>query len=157
MLEAVLDEAATGQALVCANEGVLRDAFDDLDRPVEAHTLEDALRHGAAQSGQLTIVNVNRQRPTGARLWDQLLDYRTRPEMWAGCAGCPFDVGGCPMRSNAEQLRRPGVRAQLRTLFRLGAGEAVPTLREVLAILSWAIVGRETCSDVKKAGPSGSF
>jgi hypothetical protein len=54
------------------------------------------------------------------------------------------------MRSNAEQLRRPDVRAQLRTLFRLGAGEAVPTLREVLAILSWAVVGRESCGHVKE-------
>ena len=54
------------------------------------------------------------------------------------------------MRSNAEQLRRPDVREQLRTLFRLGTGEAVPTLREVLAILSWAVVGRESCSHVKE-------
>ena len=74
----------------------------------------------------------------------------TRAQLWTGCADCPFDVGGCPMRSNAEQLRRPDVRDQLRTLFRLGAGEAVPTLREVLAILSWAIVGRESCSHVKE-------
>jgi hypothetical protein len=54
------------------------------------------------------------------------------------------------MRSNAEQLRRPDVRDQLRTLFRLATGEAVPTLREVLAILSWAIVGRESCGHVKE-------
>ena len=53
------------------------------------------------------------------------------------------------MRSNAETLRRPEVRDQLRTLFRLGAGEAVPTLREVLAILSWAAVGGRTCAEVK--------
>jgi hypothetical protein len=150
VLGIALDEATTGQALVCANEGVLRDALDDLDRPDAAETLEAALRHGAAQSGRLTIVNVNRQRPTSTELWDRLVHYLTRPDLWTGCEGCPFEVGGCPMRSNAEQLRQPNVRAQLRTLFRLGAGEAVPTLREVLAILSWAIVGRETCSDVKK-------
>ena len=75
-----------------------------------------ALRHGAARDDALTIVNVNRQRPTGEKLWDQLLDYVTRAELWTGCADCPFDVGGCPMRSNAEQLRRPDVRDQLRTL-----------------------------------------
>ena len=79
------------------------------------------------------------------KLWGQLLDYVTREELWAGCADCPFDLGGCPMRSNAEQLRRPEVREQLRTLVRLGTGEAVPTLREVLAILSWAIVGGQDC------------
>jgi hypothetical protein len=34
--------------------------------------------------------------------------------------------------------------------MRLGSGEAVPTLREVLAILSWAIVGDHTCKKVKE-------
>ena len=97
----------------------------------------------------VTIVNVNRQRPTGDQVWAQLLDYVTREELWSGCADCPFDLGGCPMRSNAEQLRDPTVREQLRTLVRLGTGEAVPTLREVLAILSWAIVGDHSCEQVK--------
>jgi hypothetical protein len=138
------------QTLVCANEGVLRDALTDLELRAATETLEAALRHGAARDGGLTVVNVNRLRPTGQKLWDQLVDYVTRAELWTGCADCPYDVGGCPMRSNAEQLRRPDVRDQLRTLFRLGAGEAVPTLREVLAILSWAVVGRESCSHVKK-------
>jgi hypothetical protein len=139
------------QTLVCANEGVLRDALADLNLQDAAKTLEKALRHGAAESGGLTIVNVNRQRPTAEHLWSQLLDYVTRETLWSGCAKCPFDVGGCPMRSNAAQLRRQDVRDQLRTLFRLATGEAVPTLREVLAILSWAVVGRETCDQVQKS------
>jgi hypothetical protein len=138
------------QSLVCANEGVLRDALGDLRLQTATDTLESALRNGAARDGGLTIVNVNRQRPTGEHLWDQIIDYVTRTQMWTGCADCPYDIGGCPMRSNAEQLRRPDVRDQLRTLFRLGAGEAVPTLREVLAILSWAVVGPESCGHVKK-------
>jgi len=146
--EALTDPGA--QALVCANEGVLRDALADLDLRKATATLETALRHGAARDGALTIVNVNRQRPTGERLWSQLVDYVTRPELWTGCANCPYDVGGCPMRSNAERMRRGDVRDQLRTLFRLGTGEAVPTLREVLAILSWAVVGRESCEHVKE-------
>ena len=141
------------QTLVCANEGVLRDALADLALPAATEILEVALRHGAAADDSLTIVNVNRQRPTGEHLWNQLLDYVTRADLWTGCADCPYEVGGCPMRTNAEQLRRPDVRDQLRTLFRLGAGEAVPTLREVLAILSWAVVGRESCSNVKRAQP----
>jgi hypothetical protein len=141
---------AEAQTLVCANEGVLRDALDDLALPAATEILEAALRHGAAADSSLTIVNVNRQRPTGEHLWNQLLDYVTRADLWTGCAGCPYEVGGCPMRTNAEQLRRPDVREQLRTLFRLGTGEAVPTLREVLAILSWAVVGRETCDNVRK-------
>jgi hypothetical protein len=143
-------DSVNGQTLVCANEGVLRDALADLELRATTNTLEEALRHGAARDGTLTVVNVNRQRPTGQTLWDQLVDYVTRAQLWTGCADCPYDVGGCPMRSNAEQLRRTDVREQLRTLFRLGAGEAVPTLREVLAILSWAVVGQESCGHVKE-------
>lgn len=140
---------ADGQTLVCANEGVLRDALTELGAAEATAALEEALRHGAARTGQITVINVNRQRPTGEQLWGQLLDYVAREGLWTGCSGCPFDLGSCPMRSNAEQLRREDVREQLRTVFRLAAGEAVPTLREVLAILSWAIVGTESCDRVK--------
>jgi hypothetical protein len=146
----VLGAAGAGQALVCANEGVLRDALETVDHSGLASALDPALRHGASRAGAVTVVNVNRQRPTADRLWPQLLDYLTREGLWGGCCDCPFDVGGCPMRSNAEQLRRPDVREQLRTLVRLGAGEAVPTLREVLAILAWAVVGGQGCTEVKE-------
>lgn len=137
------------QTLVCANEGVLRDALGELNDGSATATLEEALRRGAARNDTLTVVNVNRQRPTGKRLWSELLDYLTRDELWVGCTGCPYESGGCSMRSNADQLRRLDVREQLRTLFRLGTGEAVPTLREILAILSWAIVGRSSCAQVR--------
>ncbi len=149
-LRTVLQPAREGgQALVCANEGVMRDALQGLDAPDVQEALETALRQGAAAAGPVTVVNANRQRPTASRLWGQLLDYVTREELWGGCEQCPFDTGGCPMRSNAQALRRPEVREQLRTLVRLGTGEAVPTLREVLAILSWAIVGPDSCAHVK--------
>lgn len=146
----VLRAGREGQALVCANEGVLRDALPAVDDADLAAALEPALRTGASRSGHVTVVNVNRQRPTADRLWPQLLDYLVREELWTGCRDCPFATAGCPMRSNAEQLRRSDVREQLRTLVRLGAGEAVPTLREVLAILAWAIVGQHSCGEVKK-------
>lgn len=145
----MLHEAEEGQALLCANEGVLRDAFDLLDDHDLARTLDVTLRTGAARLGPVTLVNVNRQRPTADGLWSSLLDYVTRAELWTGCTGCPFDSGGCPMRSNAQKLRQPDVREQLRTLVRLGTGEAVPNLREMLAILSWALVGNMTCQEVK--------
>lgn len=151
VLAAALRGGATGQALVCANEGILRDALGEIDAPDASGALDEALRVGAAERRGLFVVNVNRQRPTGDRLWDSLLDYLTRCELWEGCDGCPFDDGGCAMRANATQLRRPEVRSQLRTLFRLATGEAVPTLREVLAILSWAIVGDDSCERVKSA------
>lgn len=138
------------QTLVCANEGVLRDAFLEIQSKTGNESLDVALRHGAHSSDGLTIVNVNRQRLTGDSLWNDLLDYVSREEIWLGCEGCPFNLGGCPMRSNAEQLRRPDVREQLRALFRLASGEAVPTIRELLAILAWAIVGNSSCDHVKK-------
>jgi len=141
--------SAAHQTLVCANEGVLRDALDDLGDSAVADALETALRRGAARAGSTTVVNVNRQRPTGDRLWNQILNYVSREDLWAGCRDCPFESGGCPMRSNAAHLRTPAVREQLRTLFRLGAGQAVPTLREVFAILSWAVVGGEACEHIK--------
>jgi hypothetical protein len=149
-LASILDKRSTAQALVCANEGVLRDALDAIGNVTVLTTLELALRQGAEQRGDVTIVNVNRQRPTSEQVWTQLLDFVTREELWSGCADCPFDLGGCPMRSNAKQLRNPTVRDQLRILVRLGTGEAVPTLREVLAILSWAIVGEHSCKNVKE-------
>lgn len=151
VLEAALAASRHAQVLVCANEGVLRDALEDMDHPHLDAALEKALRHGADPSGTVTVVNVNRQRPTAERLWLQLLDYLTREELWTGCQDCPFDAGGCPMRSNAAALRRGDVREQLRTLVRLGTGEAVPTLREVLAILARAITGDWSCDDVKEA------
>ena len=150
-LQAVLAAARDGgQAMVCANEGVMRDALEAMDSPEVIAALETALRHGAAEASGVTVVNVNRQRPTADRLWGQLLDYVTREELWGGCDQCPFEAAGCPMRSNAAALRRPDVREQLRVLVRLGTGEAVPTLREVLAILAWAIVGPHTCAAVKE-------
>lgn len=150
-LAEALRGGAIGQALVCANEGILRDALGEISAPDASAALAEALRVGAAEHDGLYVVNVNRQRPTGDRLWDALLDYLTRSELWNGCSGCPFDDGGCSMRANAAQLRRADVRRQLRTLFRLATGEAVPTLREVLAILSWAMVGDDTCNRVKGA------
>lgn len=150
-LQGVFAAARDGaQAMICANEGVMRDALESMDASEVSEALETALRHGAAQAGGVTVVNVNRQRPTAQRLWGQLLDYVTREQLWGGCDQCPFSTGGCPMRSNAAALRRPDVREQLRTLVRLGTGEAVPTLREVLAILAWAIVGPHTCTSVKE-------
>jgi hypothetical protein len=150
--EALATARAGGQALVCANEGVLRDSLPNvLDGAGMLDLLNEALRVGAAGSDDVTIVNVNRQRPTAEGLWDRLLDYLTREELWRGCDGCPFEDSGCPMRSNAAALRKPEVRESLRTLVRLGAGEAVPTLREVLAIVAWAIVGPDSCESVKMA------
>lgn len=95
-LQAVLAAARDGgQAMVCANEGVMRDALEAMDSPEVSAALETALRHGAAEASGVTVVNVNRQRPTADRLWGQLLDYVTREELWGGCDQCPFEAAGC--------------------------------------------------------------
>lgn len=153
---AVLQPAAfvlenVGQSLLCANEGVLRDAIDDLDDGHLGDLLDEALRSGAARSGSVTVVNLNRQRPTSEAVWKQIVEYVSRKELWQGCEGCPFDLGGCAMRSNADRLRDEGVQAQVRLLLRLASGDAVPTIREVLSVLSWALVGDQTCESVKVA------
>lgn len=146
--------AGGGQALVCANEGVLRDAVEALEEdaaPGIGGLLESALRAGAAEGGRVLIVNVNRQRPTAEGLWNSLVDYVAREDLWEpGCRECPADGAGCPMRSNAGALRQRDVREALRTLVRLGAGEAVPTMREILAIIAWALVGGGSCQEVKE-------
>jgi hypothetical protein len=153
MRRAIAAARGGGQALVCANEGVMRDAAEALgdDGPLVLSLLEQALRQGADESDAILIVNVNRQRPTAPDLWGALVDYVAREELWEpGCEGCPHDAAGCPMRSNAAALRKPEVRVAMRTLVQLATGEAVPTLRELLAILAHALVGGASCQEIKQ-------
>ncbi len=93
---------------------------------------------------------MNRQRLTAEALWDELVDYVSRIELWEGCEDCPGSEGerpgtapavGCPMRSNAAALRRQDVRSALRLLLQTVSGETVTTIREVLALLAWCVVG----------------
>ncbi len=153
MRRAVAAARGGGQALVCANEGVMRDVAEALgeDGPTVLSLLEQALRQGAAELDGILIINANRQRPTAPGLWEALVDYVAREELWEpGCDGCPYGAAGCPMRSNADALRRPTVRAALRSLIQLATGEAVPTLRELLAILAYALVGGASCQEIKQ-------
>lgn len=141
----VMQLPVDGRALLCANEGVLRDAAEDLasEFPDLGRALDESLRAGVARRGLLTVVNVNRQRVTASGLWDRLLDYVTNESLWSGCDGCPADQAavGCPMRANAAALRQPQVRATLRLLIQVASGEAVPTVRELLSVLAYAICG----------------
>lgn len=159
----VLDQRKGRLALLCANEGVLRDAAEDLEHryPELGRALDEALVRGVSSRDAVTVINVNRQRVTAPELWDSLLDYITDESLWTGCEGCPGDRSdiGCPMRSNAAALRDPHVRAVLRLLVQIAAGEAVPTVRELLAVFAYAICGDSsgdagedgmwTCSQVR--------
>lgn len=138
----VMARAASSQVLVCANEGILRNALQGGGgalRPLLGE-LEDALRAGAAQVGSILFVNVNRQRPTAVGVWNALIAYLAHEDVWSGCEGCP-GPDACPMRANAAALRKPEVRDGLRLLFRYSSGATVPTLRDVLSILAWSIIG----------------
>jgi hypothetical protein len=144
----ILTECQQRKILACANEGILRDAAEDLSSEHMAlrEALDDALHIGASLRGSLLVVNVNRQRITAIDLWDNLLDFLTGPSLWSGCTACPIgpdsaSIVGCPIRANAEALRRRDTRAVLRRLFQAASGEAVPTVREFLAILAYAICG----------------
>jgi hypothetical protein len=150
--------AGKSQVLICANEGVLRRSLhSNTKRFSQAiEVLDQALRQGAAKQGSYTIVNVNRQRPTADGFWSELLDYLTRLELWTGCQDCPNASSGCPIMTNAESLRREDVRAALRVLVRYASGTAIPTVREVLSLIAWSIVGDceeqsgLTCQKVKE-------
>jgi hypothetical protein len=156
-LRQAIQHASDGaQALICANEGILRDLIEGFGNETpELETLLDlSLRQGAAESGGVLIINVNRQRPTSDEMWNRLLDYLTREELWEpGCDGCPKDDGsgaGCPFRDNAQALRDGDTRDALRLLCQFGSGDAVPTLREVLAILAHGLTGGSSCQEVKR-------
>lgn len=143
-----LERGLRMQCLVCANEGVLRDAAEDLhsERPELGHVLDAALRSGASRESSLTIINVNRQRLTSHQLWGDLLDYLTHDELWKGCDDCPAGSDsevpvGCPMRANAAALRHHDTREALRRIIQVATGDAVPTVRETLSLLSYAICG----------------
>lgn len=157
----ILDHAwqiATGDAdqmsLIAANEGMLRGTLRRIDRPFASamlDALDRAMVEGAGVEGGLSIINVNRQRPTAESLWHGIVGYMTAEEKWAVCVEreCPArDV--CPMRLNAIAWRRPDVSEAGRSLTRLGSGAAVPTLREVLSQLSWAITSNLTCEFVQR-------
>jgi hypothetical protein len=142
-LKDAVDKGTKGQVLVCANEGVLRRSLEQNQKALQpvVGVLDEALTRGAAQNDECTIVNVNRQRATADGLWEGLLEFLTRKELWTGCDNCPSGSTGCPMMENAAALRRPDVRNALRFLLRYSSGATIPTLRDVLSLLAWAIVG----------------
>lgn len=144
-----------GQLFLCANEGVLRDAL--LGAPDEEleGLLDQALEHGAclADPGAgpgSTVLNMNRQRWTGEELWRMVVEYLAREELWGECEGCGA-AAGCPIRLNAQRLRTDGPREAARRLVQLASGGSVATLREILAILSNAVTGGLSCTDVEGA------
>ncbi|WP_376964138.1 ATP-binding protein [Azospirillum sp. A26] len=140
VLEEVLSKSGS-QRVICANEGVIRRTLAVAKCPAElTEALDHALRCGAAKVGEITVVNTNRQRPTAPGLWDRLMDYLTGEELWSEHEK-EFDGLADPVLANVRALREPEVREALRLLFRYAGGRTVPTLRDVLSIVSWMAVG----------------
>jgi hypothetical protein len=146
--------SSDAMSLVAANEGMLRGTLRRITRPFAGQmldVLDRAMAEGAAVEAGLYIVNVNRQRPTSKNLWGAIVDYMANEVKWSVCIEqeCPArDV--CPMRLNAAAWRRAEVSEAGRSLMRLASGAAVPTLREVLSLLSWAITSRLDCETVQR-------
>ena len=135
--------------LLCANEGLLRATIAGASRPDLADLLDKGLANGAVRDARAVLINMNRQRWTGKEIWDGLLNYLTREELWQPCECC----GGaewCPIRANALAFRRPVVRESARWLVQFASGAGVATLRELLAVLAHAITGGLSCEDVKQ-------
>src|SRR5215211_4152775 len=88
---AIRTGARDAQLFLCGNEGVLRDALEHRPDPHFEARLNTALEVGAVVADpdqrSPTILNMNRQRWTGAELWSRLLDYLVREELWEDCEG----------------------------------------------------------------------
>lgn len=145
MFTRAMVERRKRKILLCVNEGILRDAAEDLDltAPAIRVGLDEALRDGAHADDMVTVLNLNRQRLTDEVIWGRLVDYISREELWGGCHDCPAgkDEDGCPMRTNASALRRPHARLVLRRLLQVCSGEMTPTIRETLSLIAYAVVG----------------
>lgn len=140
--------------LVAANEGMLRGTLRRIERPFAARMLtilDGAMADGASTEAGVCIVNVNRQRPTSENLWHSIVDYMTNEKKWSVCVEheCPAR-NVCPMRLNAASWRETDVSEAGRGLMRLASGAAVPTLREVLSLLSWSVTSRLDCETVQR-------
>lgn len=142
---------ASGQLLLCANEGLLRTSLA-AEHVEFLPILDEALSRGSAvsASGRVLILNMNRQRWTEPALWDRLVDYLVREDLWTECGSCSHH-GACPIAANAAALRGAAPREALRRLVQLASGSTVATLRELLAILSNGITGALSCQDVESA------
>jgi len=134
-------------ALLCINEGILRDVSEDLadEEPELTRAVTESIQDGFYDREGLTVIDLNRQRFTPSVIWNELMDFLTRRELWIECGDCPLAVADgdtqCPLRANAKALRNPQVRETLRDLVRIAGGDVVPTVRELLSLMAYAIVG----------------
>ena len=141
--------ANESKMLLCANEGLLRAVTVAAGSSQMRSLLDGGLARGAVRQPGAVLVNMNRQRWTAPDIWNRLLDYLTREEVWRPCEVCEGALW-CPIRANAAALRESSVRESTRWLVQFAAGSGVATLRELLAVLAHAITGGLDCDEVRR-------
>lgn len=149
-----------GVAVVCANEGRLRDAVAHSGRPelqVILETLERSVSAGITSiSPAIHVVNLNWQSVTAAGssfVASLLRDWVEDRRRWATCrkcdaaAACPIlanqaSLGGADPRDAGAQQRRDGLEQMLRVIEQSGY---VLTIRETLMLLAYLVTGLLDC------------
>ncbi|MGH3452767.1 MAG: hypothetical protein ACRDP2_00030 [Nocardioidaceae bacterium] len=153
-----------GVAIICANEGQLRNCVSE-DKSERAQVVVDTLGAGIAQGtvassdGDVVVINLNYQSVAPDRERDGLVDWATRSwavdkRSWQSCKRCDArDV--CPILANHEAMsdtsNGPSRRRAIRDVF--SAAErtgSVITTRQTLSTLAHAITGGLTCDDVHR-------
>jgi len=160
----LLDPAENGVAIICANEGQLRNCVSE-DKSGRAQVVVDTLGAGiafgtvASSDGAVVVINLNYQSVAPDRDGEGLVDWATRSwavdkRSWQICKRCDArDV--CPILANHEALsdsssgptRRRGIRDLFSAAERTGS---VITARQALSSLAYAITGGLTCEDVHR-------
>lgn len=160
----LLEPPDEGVAIICANEGQLRNCVSE-DSAGRAQVVVDTLGAGialgtvASSDGAVVVINLNFQSVAPDRESDGLVDWATRnwaadKRSWQTCKRCDArDV--CPILANHEALSDPSSgplrRRATRDLF--SAAErtgSVVTARQALSTLAHAITGGLTCDDVHR-------
>ncbi|KRE21876.1 hypothetical protein [Agromyces sp. Soil535] len=163
-LVALLDPPQDGVAIICANEGQLRNcvAEDQSGRArIVVDTLGAGIARGAVQSedAAVVVINLNYQSVAPDRDSDGLVDWAVKnwsadKRSWQVCKRCDAQAV-CPIFANHQALSDttsgPPRRRAIRDLF--SAAEqtgAVITTRQALSVLAHGITGGLTCKDVHR-------
>lgn len=163
----LIDTSST--AIVCANEGRLRDVLSVPGQDgtnVILDTLTASIRDGVTSlNDSVHVVNLNYQSVTGGSpsFLEQILRHWVEDNRrWRACESCDADPW-CPIRRNQRQLRgadgdpsAPSRIDGLNDLIRIVEESGyVLTIRECLVLLAFLLTGGRSCEDV--ANESGAL
>ncbi|UJR83670.1 hypothetical protein [Sandaracinus amylolyticus] len=169
MAELLADRGSV--AIVCANEGRLRDAISQGGHPeleIVLETLERSISEGTTSiRPDVHVINLNWQSvtaPTNSFVAHLLRDWVADRRRWAACKTCDA-ASRCPIAANQAALggadprdvlprrRRDALEQILRTLEQSGY---VLTIRETLMFIAYVTTGMMDCVAVaREDGRSG--